>query len=344
MSTLEKILWKQKFIYANFVKADVNLLAAIIEKYNNGKPDSRYISALTILDYIGSKIKFQQRLNKSAIVSREELEGELFISGKTLTFCLNLLENTGLVESTRQRSINGVKFYKINYNVWYNLAREGKKLRKCSQEDRSARSHQILEESINKINKNLKSKFWTGEQLEAINKMAYDRITEEDVYQTALNIYERLIIQLISKSFTLYTGRKLLWSIQIFNGIRKQITDVSKTNYKDNPEEYVKIEAKTCVPQRLIDIGKFLACKNFNVLTKYHSNTIGLCMIEADKNLSKIIPILYSKNETADDYYKALGNEFENKDYYLNPVEVDSNFKVFKNPIDLYYNEEKENI
>lgn len=330
-------------INESFRKTDSNLLAELIDRFNNGKSDSRYIVALSILDYLDIKTKFQKRKDNSVVASRDDIALEIFVDGRTLSFCLNLLMKAQLIKSTRKHSINGVNIYTIDYGQWEYLASRGKKIRENTHEKKKEIAAKIKKESIEKIISNRKKSAWTKFETDIINDMAYDEISKDDKYKTGLNESERFIIQIISKSYTKYTGKRLRWNYRMFNVVRKQIVGVSRTDYRNKLDEYENIEKTMCLPQRLVDIGKLFSSKYFYKITNCKCKATGPRIALADKNLSSIIGILYDASD--DDrfnryfYLERLKKcpTVEDSSYYLNSVKIDSNFKVADNPIDLYY-------
>lgn len=329
-----------------FAKVDIYLLETISRKENNGEliPDSRYSNAVLILDYINSKIKFQNKEDNSAIISRDDITLSTLISGKTLTFCLNLLERLGLIESSRVGNLNGVKSYKVNSKLLKEMIEEGKTTKTEEYKKFNEKQKQIREETVKKIiSNNEKSNHWSKLQTDLINQMAYDDITMEDKYNVHLNIYERLMIQLISKSYYRYSGEKINWTYRIFNGVRKCIAGRSKTDFKDNPEEYEELLKIRCLPYKLIDVGILLASDNFKKITGCIYNLTGLKINEAIKwvTSSNVFNILHENmNCSADHYYYSNGydqiEDIDDRNFYMNKIDF-SNFIKKDNPIDLYY-------
>lgn len=302
--------------------------------------DNRAVVAAYLLSIVDNQIRFQHRENHSAIISREDFL-ERGLEGKTLTFCINKLKAMGVIDTSRKLEVDGVNVYFINYEKLEEYEKEGNTQYKESLAESKEKRKETKEKSIEKIKSNLESHSWTKEQVNNINKMAYDESTEEDVYNTGLTFYERTFIQLISKAYKLYSGKQICWTHALFNGARMHCMGISKKKFTGTQEEYESLFYQLCKPQKLIDAIKLLSSKHFEKLTNCNSNVFWHRLNAAMQYVSsqKVTDILYGKYTFRGRYYEGdRGTVCEDVKYYRYKVDPNANIRIKGNPIDRYYN------
>ena len=303
--------------------------------------DNRAVCASYLLDYVDNQVRYQNREDHSAVISRADFL-EIGLEGKTLTFCINKLKAMQVISTIRKNEIDGVNAYYINYSKWEEYEKQGEATYKNSLEEHREKTRETKQKSIEKIHNNLHhSNAWSAEKSEAINQMAYDEVTEEDTHNTGLNFTERMFIQLTSKAYKLYTGKTIRWNLALFNGARMHCMGVSKKKFTGTDQEYEYLFISLCKPQKLIDAIKLLSSKHFEKLTNCNSNKFWHRLNAALRYVSSqsVTDILYGKYTFRGRYYEGDdGRVKEDVKYYRYKVDPNANIRIKGNPIDRYYN------
>ena len=278
-------------------------------------------AASEILNYILNKIQHKGKYNY-VIISSKEIEFETLIQKNVISSALSLLRKAGCI-STDRKSINGNNKYYINTFRIKEIEAAGKIIdeqeRKLFYNERS----EVLKESVIKIKENKSKNFkWSKEKADAINKMAYDKIIDEDVYNTGLLKCEREIIQHISKAWFKYTNDYLIWDYKMFNKIRFVIAGDYLKNFKNKTSYYYNLILQAN-PQKLEDIVMFIHSIWFRPLTGCSSSVVEIMFTDAwNKGFKKIVPLLYDAS-SYEGLYK--GESF--------PKDYDKFYEVKINPL-----------
>lgn len=298
--------------------------------------DTSAFNAAALLEFIYFKILEQDNEDESAVISRNDIIFELGYCSSAITKSINKLKEFNLIKIERINSMDGVNIFTIDFDKWNELEKKGREIYNNQKKKYVEYQRKKREESVEKIKANLNRKCWTSEKTKNIQEMAYDEVTKEDIHNTGLRLEERVIIQFISKGYFKYTGEIIEWNNITFNNLRYHLIGAKKSEYINNEDEYYKMLCWKAKPQKLIDIAKLLASKDFEKITWCDSPIMGFRISHAAMRVDNITEKLYGKPISK--YYEDFNYEdFENKEYYMKRVDI-SKVNIEKNPLDEKFN------
>ena len=294
----------------------------------------RIIEAATIMiDYILYRTKDSK--DNKAIISRDDFCFFLHLNKDLVGYALKALTNAGIISISRKGTINGVNVINIYHNKVKEIENKGREIEKKKTDEYLKRKYKVIEESKqriinnqNKIKAKKKDSTWSKEKVEAVNEMAFDEVNEKDVHNTGLHSYDRLLIQILSKAWFRYTGKKLNWNSLMLNKIRKTLTGSSLS--EENPTRcYIEL-GYNLIPQKLIDIIKYMTSIWFRPLTECRSYNFELMFTDAyNKKFNQVMPIIYDESSYFDLYKDP--KDMEDFNFYKGKVDTSIKYRLKKN-------------
>lgn len=306
----------------------------IIPEHKLNYSNKRISEASTsMIDYILYRTKDSK--NNKAIISRDDFCFFLHLNKGLVGLCLKTLTNAGIISISRKGTINGVNVITIYHNKVKEIENKGREIEKKKQDEYLNKKYQVIEESKqriinnqNKIKAKKKDSTWSKEKVEAVNKMAFDEVNEKDVHNTGLHSYDRLLIQILSKAWFRYTGKKLNWNSLMLNKIRKTLTGSSLS--EENPTRcYIEL-GYNLIPQKLIDVIKYITSIWFRPLTECRSYNFELMFTDAyNKKFNQVMPIIYNESSYFDLYKNP--KDMEDFNFYKDRVDTTIRYRLKKN-------------
>lgn len=284
---------------------------------------------------VGALINETSKVNKpSIIISRKDLCFILKVSKPLINYGLKVLLNAEAINISRKGTINGTSIVSLNNERLSEIENIGREIFLKEEKELSEKKKESLEKDKKKIEYNLYRKKanarWSKEKTEAINKMAYGVIEDEDKYNTDLIFEERCLIQILSKAWLRFSGYILKWDYMMFNKVRATL--IGKMEKFHSKEEYINNFRINTPAQKLIDIVKFMTSVWFDALTECNTLTFELMFMDAyNKGFKNIIETFYEKSyESVYSLNPSIPEDFE---YYKNKVDVENiNSKVKQRP------------
>ena len=337
-------MYKKDYKYASvdFITTGLleeNKVNPIFHSSTNLSPKSLAKATAKVVEFILNKTQEYS----TPIISREEISYYLGINTTLVGHGIRVAKAAGLIDVTRKGTLKGTSKIALDLSRLTEIERKGRNLLERQAAEFEDYKKEKLEHHKQDIDKYFSIKYgvvskwskvpeWPEEKTEAINKMAYgsprDITTGKDPYKTGLSIFEQLMIQIISKSHLRYNKKPLYWNSSMFNVIECTLIGHS---LEDCEEADIEKELSVkCIPQKLIDIVKFIFSDLFKPTTKCDSELFEVKFKYAvDIAFDKAAKVLYENKE--DKIYNDKCN-YEDIDYYSNAVNLGERTISKRNP------------
>ena len=277
------------------------------------------------------------------IISREELSYYLNTNTTLIGHGIRVAKAAGIIDVTRKGTLKGTSKIILDTFRLNEIEKKGRDFLENQSIEFENYKKEKLEHHKQDIDKYFSIKYgvvskwskvpeWSKEKTEAINKMAYDSpkdiINGEDPYKTGLSVFEQIMIQIISKAYLKYNKKPLYWNSSMFNVIKCTLIGHSLEDCKE--EDIEKELSIKCIPQKLIDIVKFIFSDLFKPSTKCDSELFEVKFKYAvDLAFNNAAKVLYENKE--DKIYNDKYN-YEDMDYYSNVVNLEEGIVLKRNP------------
>lgn len=267
--------------------------------------------------------------------SKKDLMFFSLMSEKQVSAAMNRLIEEGLIRVSKKKVLNGgirVQIDNFKTNIIMDI---GRSIYKSETSNYLADKKENFQKAVKKQEEFKKEEvIWTEERIANINKMAYEEGNAEDIYKTDLNNFERLAVMVISKTYYKFSGKLINWSAITFNCVRKYILGCSKNKF-DNEDDYNYQLTTKGKPQYLINIVKYMCSDRFEKESKNHSPLFQFKFQDAKLALETLE---YRDPDFRFDYENLDYNDFEDRDYYLDKVDVSVPFlEKVQNPYNYNY-------
>lgn len=307
----------------------------IIPKTNMSKNHLAEISSKMLNDIISLMRKFS---DSNPIINRKYFKFSSNINSNLVGYGYRVLKNAGIITLSRKGTIKGANRISVNFSRLKEIEDKGVEFEKNRYKEYVLEEKEIIEKSKKQIaeNKTRIENKWSFERSEAINKMAFSKLTpdtiEIDMYNTGLQTWERIMVIIITKAWYRYTGNILKWDLRMFNKLKSTIAETSLK--ETSPEDMYRIFSNNFKLQRIIDTVKLTASIWLRPLTECNSKKFELMFADAyNKGLRYIAPTFYNLYSLYSQYdplklinfYNEKGiHDFEDKDYYFR----ETNFSI----------------
>ena len=289
----------------------------------------------SLLEFIRSNQPKSKDNEGYFFTSKKDLMFFSLMSEKQVSAAMNRLIEEGLIRVSKKKALNGgirVQIDNFKTNIIMDI---GRNIYKSETSNYLADKKENFQKAVKKQEEFKKEDVvWTEERTFNINKMAYEEGNGEDIYNTGLNNFERFAVMIISKAYYRFSGNLINWSAITFNCVRKYILGCSKNKF-DNEDDYNYQLTTKGKPQYLINIVKYMCSDRFEKEGKNHSSLFQFKFQDAKLALEILE---YRDPDFRFDYENLDYNDFEDRDYYLDKVDISNpKFEQILNPYNYNY-------